>query len=199
MRTDSQGYSDYLNAKYLPGRRLYLRWLFYPKLFRRFATNDTIVDLGCGTGEFLSYCRQKKRDVIGVDSNQAFAAKCQADGFKVLVDDICQLKSLDSSHFKHVICDNVLEHLQKDQLKAFFNRLNTLLLPGGTFVCIVPGRRGYKCDPTHKTFVNRVLLDSLLAGLPLTIKSQFFHPLDMCGIDRWFYLNMQVFEILRSN
>src|SRR5215831_19506832 len=108
MRTDSQGYSDYLKAKYLPGRRLYLRWFFYPKLLRRFTTSDTIVDLGCGTGEFLSYCRSRKRDVIGVDSNQALASKCQADGFKILLDDICQLKSLASSQFKHAICDNVL-------------------------------------------------------------------------------------------
>jgi SAM-dependent methyltransferase len=198
MRTDSQTYSDYLNAKYLPGRRLYLRWFFYPKLLRRFPTNETILDLGCGTGEFLAYCRRMKHEVVGVDSNQAFAAKCQTEGFKVLVDDICQLGSLGSSQFRYVICDNVLEHLGETQLEAFFKRLQALLVPGGLFICIVPGRRGFECDPTHRTFVRRDLLLTLLTGLPLTLRSKFYHPINLEGVDRWFYLNMQVFEIVRS-
>src|SRR5690349_7954904 len=94
MRTDEKQYSDYLENKYLPGRTLYLRYFFYPKLFRAFPGTDTIVDLGCGTGEFLKSCRQRKRDVIGIDSNEALANRCRQNGFRVELDDICELASL---------------------------------------------------------------------------------------------------------
>src|SRR5689334_22040701 len=105
MRTDGQGYSDYLREKYLPGRRLYLRWLFYPKIFLRFRSPDTIIDLGCGTGEFLRYCRKRKHDAIGVDSNPGFAKRCQEEGFNTVFDNICQLDTLNGQRFKYAICD----------------------------------------------------------------------------------------------
>ena len=103
MRTDEKQYSDYLEAKYLPGRSLYLRWIFYPKLFRAFRGTNPIIDLGCGTGEFLKHCRRRKRDVIGIDSNETLANRCRQDGFKVEVDSICELTSLKGQQFKLVM------------------------------------------------------------------------------------------------
>jgi SAM-dependent methyltransferase len=197
MRTDSKGYSDYLEAKYLPGRRLYLRWFFYPKIFKRFATGDKIIDLGCGTGEFLKYCRRKKHDVIGVDSNEILAERCRQDGFNIIVDSICELKALKGQYFKYAICDNVLEHLDEKDVNDFFGRLEGLLCPGGSFVCIVPGIRGFKCDPTHKTFVCHDLLAQILKNRPFKMTTFYYHPLNFQNVDRYWYLNMQVFEIAR--
>src|SRR5438445_8229241 len=107
MRTDEKQYSDYLDAKYLPGRSLYLRWIFYPKLFRTFRGTDTIVDLGCGTGEFLNACRRRNREAIGIDSNETLVARCREQGFKVESDSICELTSLKNRQFKYAVCDNV--------------------------------------------------------------------------------------------
>lgn len=195
MRTDSQGYSDYLQAKYLPGRRLYLRWFFYPGILRHFRSTDLILDLGCGTGEFLNFCRTRKRDVIGVDSNEVLAQQCRDQGFDVLVDDVCKLSSLTGKCFENAVCDNVLEHLEPTELDCFFNRLETLLSPGGIFVCIVPGIRGFKCDPTHKTFVCDELLTRILRGRSLRLTDCYHHPLNVSHLDRFCYLNMQVFRI----
>src|SRR5262245_63799461 len=108
MRTDEKAYSEYLENKYLPGRSLYLSWIFYPKIFRRFASTDPIIDLGCGTGEFLEYCRKKKHEAVGVDSNESLARTCQAQGLDVVIDSVCELRSLDQKHFKYAVCDNVL-------------------------------------------------------------------------------------------
>ena len=195
MKTDSQAYSDYLRAKYFPGRRLYLRWFFYPRLFRRFTTTETIVDLGCGTGEFLRYCRKKHRDVLGVDSNELLANRCRREGFKIIIDNICELNAFNGQLFKYAICDNVLEHLEQVELDNFFNRLQTLLLPGGILICIVPGVRGFKCDPTHKTFIHSELLAALLKERSLKIVNRYYHPINLTKIDTYLYLNMQVFEI----
>jgi SAM-dependent methyltransferase len=195
MRTDSKRYSDYLEAKYLPGRRLYLQWVFYPKLLRRLGETGTIFDLGCGTGEFLNFCRKRRRKATGVDSNEILAEKCRQQGFDVLVDNICQISTLSNASVNRAICDNVLEHLDLAELRLFFRRLNCLLAPGGVLICVVPGVRGFKCDPTHKTFVCYELLSDLLRVASLRIKRRYYHPLNIPRVDRAWYLNMQVFEI----
>jgi 2-polyprenyl-3-methyl-5-hydroxy-6-metoxy-1,4-benzoquinol methylase len=198
MRTDEKEYSDYLEAKYLPGRSFYLRQIFYPKIFRAFRGTETIVDLGCGTGEFLKHCRRRKRDAIGIDSNETLANRCRKDGFKVEVDSICELSSLEGQQFSYAICDNVLEHLEVGEIQRFFERVEALLAPQGTLICIVPGRMGFKKDPTHKTYVSRELLHRLLQGSTLNVRAFYYHPFNLAGVDKCFYLNMQVFEIVRA-
>jgi SAM-dependent methyltransferase len=198
MRTDSKGYSDYLEAKYLPGRSFYLGYVFYPRIFRRFTTSDVIVDLGCGTGEFLNYCRRRKHEAIGIDSNEALARRCQQKGFKIVLDNICELNALKGQTFKYAICDNVLEHLDSSELDRFFTRLDTLLLPGGVLTCIVPGIRGFKCDPTHKSYICTDLLAGILKDRSVKITRFYYHPFNLRNVDKLFYLNMQVFEIEKS-
>jgi 2-polyprenyl-3-methyl-5-hydroxy-6-metoxy-1,4-benzoquinol methylase len=198
MRTDEKQYSDYLEAKYLPGRSLYLRRIFYPKLFRAFRGTDTIVDLGCGKGEFLKECRRQKRDAIGIDSNETFAERCRQQGLKVEIDSICELNSLNGRQFRYAVCDNVLEHLEVREIQRFFERVEALLTPQGTLICIVPGRMGFKKDPTHKTYVSRELLDRLVEGNTLNVRGFYYHPFNFPGVDNYFYLNMQVFEIRRA-
>jgi trans-aconitate methyltransferase len=198
MRTDEKEYSEYLEAKYLPGRSLYLRWLFYPKLFRAFRGTQPIVDLGCGTGEFLKHCRRRKRDVIGIDSNETLVNRCRKDGFKVEIDSICELTSLKGQQFSYAVCDNVLEHLEVHEIQRFFERVEGVLAPQGRLICIVPGRMGFKKDPTHKIYVSRELLDRLLEGNKLKVGTFYYHPFNLTGVDRYFYLNMQVFEIVRA-
>src|SRR4051794_36294972 len=104
MRTDQKRYSEYLEAKYLPGRSLYLRWFFYPKLFRAFPGTDTIIDLGCGTGEFLKNCQLRNREAIGIDSNETLANQCRRKGFQVQLDSVCELLSL-TEQFQYAVCD----------------------------------------------------------------------------------------------
>jgi cyclopropane fatty-acyl-phospholipid synthase-like methyltransferase len=198
MKTEDGQYSEYLENKYLPGRSFYLGRMFYPKLFRAFKTSDPIIDLGCGTGEFLNYCRSKKREAIGVDSNEALARKCRNRGLNVLKDSICELTSLKGRQFKYAICDNVLEHLGLENLNCFFERMDSLLLPQGVLICIVPGIRGFETDPTHKTFISQSVLSQLLSKSALRISDYYFHPFNLRSLDRYFYLNMQVFEISKT-
>jgi SAM-dependent methyltransferase len=195
METHEQEYCDYLERKYLPGRRLYLHRVFYPKLFRRFKSGDPIIDLGCGTGEFLNYCRKRNRQALGIDSNEVLAKRCKENGLNVHLDSVCELSSLKHQHFRYAVCDNVLEHLELAELNQFFDRLETLLSPGGILICIVPGRKGFKCDPTHKTYVSYELLSDLLKNRNLKLGAHYYHPLRLGFVDRLLYLNMQVFEI----
>jgi O-antigen chain-terminating methyltransferase len=198
MRTEEKQYSDYLEAKYLPGRSLYLRWFFYPKLFRAFPGADAIVDLGCGTGEFLRECRRRKRNVIGIDSNETLVDRCRKEGFKVEIDDLCELASLKGQRFKYAVCDNVLEHLEVSEITQFFERVESLLLRQGKLICVVPGRMGFKKDPTHKTYVSPQLVNELLKGSSLRANAFYYHPLNFRHLDDYFYLNMRVLTLTAS-
>jgi SAM-dependent methyltransferase len=198
MRTEDSSYSDYLQAKYLPGRRLYLRTIFYPKLMQAFKGGGAILDLGCGSGEFLAYCQSRGRRVLGVDSNPQFAKACQDKGFTVLLDDICELKSVGDEKFRFAVCDNVLEHLEQPEIEKFFRRVEEVIAPGGKLICIVPGVKGYQKDPTHRTFVNRPLAEKMSHARPLKLASCYYHPFNMRRIDEVLYLNMQVFEFEKA-
>jgi hypothetical protein len=73
------------------------------------------------------------------------------------------------------------------------------LLPRGTLICIVPGVKGFQKDPTHKTYVSLKLLNSLLKNSRLKVQAFYYHPFNLPRLDKYFYLNMQVFEIRKTS
>jgi SAM-dependent methyltransferase len=197
METDSKAYHDYLEKKYLPGRSFYLRHLFYPRLFREFHPREPIVDLGCGTGEFLAACRARGWKCAGIDSNASLVNKCVAEGLDARLDDVCRLSTLKGMQLINAISDNVLEHLDGGEIAAFFGQIRLLLAPGGVLLCIVPGTSGFKRDPTHKTYIDQEFLSGALAGTGLNVAEGFFHPINSALVARLLYLNMQVFVVRR--
>jgi len=58
------------------------------------------------------------------------------------------------STFDHILCDNVLEHFDSDDVVFLLNEMDRVLLDGGTIDLIVPHFRsqGAVQDPTHKSF-----------------------------------------------
>jgi trans-aconitate methyltransferase len=192
MDTASQEYEQYLTGKYLPGRQTYLKYFFYPKILREFPDEGAIVDLGCGCGEFLAYCKMKQRGARGIDSNTWFVDICSKRGLLAENGDIVTLAGQQPASFPNAICDNVLEHLTIEEIDAFFGRISTVLAERGLLVCVVPEERGYKSDPTHKTFVTLDLISKLLVRRPLTIKKNYRHPFNMPFVGKMLYLNMRV-------
>jgi len=158
METESSEYLEYLNTKYLPGRPLFLKFIYYPQIFNEFKPDKPVWDLGCGSGEFLSFCKRKNRIAKGIDSNTSF----------ILTD---------------------------TEINLFFDTFEKKACKNGLLVCIVPGEQGFKRDPTHKTYVHSNLLLSVLQNKRFKIIKQYNHPFSSGTINKFFYLNMQVFII----
>jgi cyclopropane fatty-acyl-phospholipid synthase-like methyltransferase len=197
MKTDTKEYHDYLEKRYLLGRSYYLKYALYPRLFREFHTNEPIIDLGCGTGEFLSCCKQCGWKCVGIDSNESLVMKCVARGHDARVDNLCHLSSLQGIRFSNAISDNVIEHLDANEIALFFRQVEALLSPHGVLVCIVPGPSGFKRDVTHKTYVDGALLSRTMINTKLKVTKAFFHPINIASVATVLYLNMQVFVIRR--
>lgn len=193
METTSEEYKDHLENKYLPGRDKYLQWFFYPKILNQFSDKD-IVDLGCGTGEFLRFLKLKNRKFSGIDNNPHLVDMCVKMGFDVVMDDVTKLDNV-KAPIHNAVIDNVLEHLEVSQTDAFFGALCRKMEKGGTLVVVVPDKKGYKYDPTHKTFVNKVLMQEMCDKYGLKLKDSFLHPFNMGFMGAVLYLNMQVFVI----
>jgi SAM-dependent methyltransferase len=196
MQSDSQQYQQYLSGKYLPGRGLYLRMLLYPKYLRELSqgAEGPAVDLGCGTGEFLDYCRGRGVPATGVDANPHLVEMCRAKGLTVTVGDI--LSYVPESPVRRAVCDNVLEHLDREQLVAFFGNFRQIAAPGARLLVIVPGNAGYRSDPTHKTFVTPELICELAEQHRFTVVRRFYMPLNRQWPGNWLYLNMAAYTLL---
>lgn len=196
MRSDSQQYQQYLSGKYLPGRGLYLRTLMYPKYLRELSHGPagSVVDLGCGNGEFLDYCRTRGVDATGVDSNPYLIEMCRARSLKVTTGDILTYRH--ESPVPRAVCDNVLEHLDLPQLDMFFRNFRQIAVPGARLLAIVPGKAGYRCDPTHKTFVTPELISQQAQQHRFTVVRRFYMPLNWRWPGNWLYLNMTAYTLL---
>jgi 2-polyprenyl-3-methyl-5-hydroxy-6-metoxy-1,4-benzoquinol methylase len=194
MKTDSLEYKEHLENKYLPGRSTYLKHFFYPKIFKTFHNQGKIYDLGCGMGEFLSFCKSKNREAIGIDSNVHLVDICKNKGLNAVVDNVISPASI-NEQIQNVLIDNVLEHLDNDALNIFFENSTKYIQKGGFLIVIIPDKKGFKKDPTHITFVNYNILKEKCDMFNLKIKSQFSHPFNVKSVGNFLYLNMQVFVI----
>jgi len=193
MQTNETAYVDYLETKYRPGRKFYLEHLIYPRYLAEF-TPGRIYDVGCGFGAFLEFCRRRNVPATGFDSNPALVKRCEGRG---LVAVLANIVSLDADYplTANMICDNVLEHLTTDEIDLFFSSVKRLLAPDGVLLVIVPNRRGYDSDPTHKTYVGDDLIRRMTRKHRLKLRRRFFHPLPWEFVGTYYIFNMTVFCI----
>lgn len=120
------------------------------------------VDLGCGIGDLLHGLPPGS---IGLDINESSVAHCAARGLTALdydgESDDWSLTPLDASQrLQSLVVSHVLEHLDDPMAKLRKLLLASKRLGITTVLIVVPGRRGYASDATHRTFVDLDMLAS---------------------------------------
>ena len=99
--------------------------------------NNTILDIGAGTGDFLKVCLQNKWNVFGTEPNQQAREIAKEKGI-VLHND---LKAYSNKKFDVITLWHVLEHVEN--LSEFISQLHDLLSEDGKLIVAVPN---YKSD-----------------------------------------------------
>lgn len=101
-----------------------------------------ILDIGCGTGDFLSICKNNSWTTIGVEPNKKARNISQTKNLviKEKIDDIIQL----NEKFDVITLWHVLEHVPN--LTEYIQQLQNLLKDDGTLLIAVPNFKSYDAE-----------------------------------------------------
>lgn len=142
----------------------------------RFAIEGTILDVGCGYGDFINNIGGQSR--TAVDLNPEMASYV-ADGVEFHSTSTAGLTSVCASNsFDFIFSSNLLEHLTRPEIGRFFEDCKTLLKNDGRLALLIPNYRfafaNYFDDYTHLTPISDRSLTDWLSACGYTI--EFVHP-----------------------
>lgn len=110
---------------------IYRRWEVAAETFE---LNSTVLDVGCGNGEFLSYLREKRPDLIlkGCDTSAIGVERAKSNGLDVFVHDLAS--GPPPGIYDYLTCLDVLEHIAYSErafrnLKSSFRKKIVISLP----------------------------------------------------------------------
>ncbi|GAA4305953.1 class I SAM-dependent methyltransferase [Aestuariibaculum suncheonense] len=110
--------------------------------------SKTILDIGCGTGDFLQTAQRNGWTIFGVEPNEeARGVANQKTNNSVF--DVDQLSEFENESFDVITLWHVLEHLPN--LEQQITALKKLLKPNGTLVIAVPNFKSYDAE-YYKSF-----------------------------------------------
>ncbi len=108
----------------------------------------SLLDIGCGTGDFLLAAKQNGWQVTGIEPDEKARAIANTKTNNLVFESV-NLFDLESQQFDVITLWHVLEHLP--DLKKQITTIKQLLKPNGTLIIAVPNFKSY--DAQHyKTF-----------------------------------------------
>ena len=112
------------------------------KLINSFETeHKNLLDIGCGTGDFLLNCKNNGWSVVGVEPNKNARSLAETKLSENNTSQIySELSLIDSEKFDVITLWHVLEHIPN--LNEYISKLKLLLKPNGVLIVAVPN---YKC------------------------------------------------------
>jgi len=101
-------------------------------ILRKFSHGSTILDIGCGTGEFLHFCQQKGMNCQGVEPTEK-ARKVASDTYSIHVDEDFLTKNEQPGYYDCITLWHVLEHIHRldetmEKIKSELKRDGVLIL-----------------------------------------------------------------------
>ena len=103
---------------------------------------DTVLELGCGTGQFLSYLKHKNvQEFLGIDQDpnlKEFIPKEVANNFKIQnIEEFLREKSW-QKHFSKIVLFDVLEHFSYSEGENLLKAIKQLLTDNGKIILKTP-------------------------------------------------------------
>jgi 2-polyprenyl-3-methyl-5-hydroxy-6-metoxy-1,4-benzoquinol methylase len=139
------------------GQRIYL-----PDFIGR----QSVLDIGCGRGEFLEAMREAGVPARGIDLSEESVAMCRAKGLNAEVADLfVYLSDLPEASLDGIFCSQVVEHLAPERLPEMIRLCAARLSRGGVIAietpnpeCLAIFATHFYLDPTHTRPVPAALL-----------------------------------------
>ena len=146
--------------------------------------NLTVLDVGCGLGEFIKKCAAEKHKVAGIEVTKSLVDQLVREGFEVYQKSLDEFCEPNHKRYDWVACVNVLEHLP-DPLTAI-NNLADLVEKNGRLVIESPNgdciakyganAYGLHVDKEHLNYLRPAQLIRLLEHHGLSLVYKKFYP-----------------------
>ena len=104
-----------------------------------------ILDIGCGTGDFLLACKKNKFNVTGIEPNKGARSLSETKLNSEIVEDISKLGK---AQFDCITMWHVLEHVPN--LSEYIKSLKKLLKTDGVLIVAVPNFKSYDANYYQK-------------------------------------------------
>jgi len=100
-----------------------------------------VLDIGCGSGDFLVKAKKAGLDAEGIDLSKKMVEKALQKGVNAKHLDLCEVeKKYDAA----VAIFDVLNYLDKENLKRFLFCVDNVLNSGGYFICDINTLYGFE-------------------------------------------------------
>ncbi len=151
----------------------------------RIAPEDTVLDLGCGYGEFINNIEAKRRLALDLWPQMPLHV---APGVETHVGPVTELGWIEDGSVDYAFASNLFEHVPQEAFAETLAALRTKLSAKGTLTVLQPNYRyayrEYFDDYTHVSVYSHISLADFLKAngwevlevrprfLPLTVKSR---------------------------
>lgn len=95
----------------------------------------SVLDVGCGRGEFLELLKQHDLNATGIDANPDMVSICRSRQLNVVeADAVDYIQRLEDSSLGGVFAGQVVEHMPSAELNRWMQQVFRVLKPGGIVV-----------------------------------------------------------------
>lgn len=98
--------------------------------------NQKILDLGCGTGDFIKLLKNKKSIIEGIEISKKVAAIGKKNGHKITVADLHKTFPYKKNNFDTVTAGEIIEHIYDTDF--FLEEIKRILKPQGCLILSTP-------------------------------------------------------------
>jgi len=142
---------------------------------------NRVLDIGCGSGQFIKRAKEMGFDIEGIDLSEKMVKRAIELGVKAKNIDLC---SVNKKYEACVAIFDVLNYLDKNELKRFLECVDNVLEKGGYFICDINTLYGFEEIAQGSSIIDKndlfIAIDAEFEKDILTTKITLFEKKDKC-------------------
>jgi len=139
--------------------------VFYDGLLQEISSRFSacsLLDIGCGRGEWLVKCIDIGINSFGIDNNDTMFKVCQEKGLNIKHGEALDvLKTIENNSFHIISSFHFIEHISFEMFLQILEECKRVLIPGGALILETPSidnilvsSKDFYLDPTHVTHMH---------------------------------------------